>query len=150
MNGKKIMTVLGIILISGLGYFKGMGIYSGTKVPQLGLVNNTLQICGEKPNCVSTSNSDEKHKIAPIQSSLDFSTVINTFKESGFEVVSSNENYAHFTFSSKFMSYVDDIEILSEGSLIYIRSASRVGYSDMGANRKRVEVLRTKLTQTSN
>jgi uncharacterized protein (DUF1499 family) len=144
MNGKKIMTTVGIIILAGLGYFKGMGIYSGSKIVDLGIKDNKLHICGEKPNCVSSFNTDEKHQIEPITTSKEISAIIEIFKENGLELVSENENYARFTFSSKIMGYVDDIEILKKNDLLHIRSGSRVGYSDMDANRKRVELLRSK------
>jgi uncharacterized protein (DUF1499 family) len=147
MNGKKIMTTLGILLLVGLGYFKGMGIYSGSKTVDLGLKDNKLQLCGEKPNCVSSFNKNEKHKIEPIETSIDFDIIVEKFKANGLELISQNDNYARFIYSSKIMGYVDDIEILKDGKILHVRSASRVGYSDMGANRKRVESLRLILSK---
>jgi uncharacterized protein (DUF1499 family) len=145
MNGKKIMTTLGILLLVGLGYFKGMGIYSGSKTVDLGLKDNKLQLCGEKPNCVCSFNTNEKHKIEPIKTSFDLGIIVERFQAKGLTLINQDNNYARFTYSSKIMGYVDDIEILKDGEILHIRSASRVGYSDMGANRKRVEVLRTLL-----
>ena len=46
------------------------------------------------------------------------------------------------------MRYRDDVQLLyvPEEGLVHVRSSSRLGYSDMGANRKRVEDLRELLT----
>jgi uncharacterized protein (DUF1499 family) len=45
------------------------------------------------------------------------------------------------------MGYVDDVEFyLDEGAnVIHVRSASRLGKSDLGVNRQRVEEIRAKL-----
>ena len=45
------------------------------------------------------------------------------------------------------MGYVDDVEVLldEKASLIQVRSASRLGSSDFGVNRKRVEAIRLAL-----
>jgi len=147
MNGKKIMTTLGILLLVGLGYFKGMGIYSSSKVVDLGLKDNKLQLCGEKPNCVNSFNTNIKHQVEPIKTSINIEIIVERFKANGLELISQNDNYARFIYSSKIMGYVDDIEILKDGEILHIRSASRVGYSDMGANRKRVESLRLILSK---
>ncbi|MEM7600262.1 MAG: DUF1499 domain-containing protein [Verrucomicrobiota bacterium] len=59
-------------------------------------------------------------------------------------IVISERNYLHAECSSPLFGFVDDLELkLSPNQQrIEIRSASRVGHSDMGANRKRVEQLR--------
>lgn len=141
------MTTIGIIIFVGLGYLKGMGFYSQSKSPEIGLVDNKLSLCGDRPNCVSTSNTDEGHAIESIKTELSLKEIINIFKSEKLELISQNSNYAHFTFESPIMGYVDDIEILKEEYQIKIRSASRVGRSDLGANRKRVEKLREALTK---
>ena len=43
---------------------------------------------------------------------------------------------------SKIFKFVDDVEIRQDGDVCQIRSGSRVGYSDRGVNRKRVEIIR--------
>ncbi|MEP0959532.1 DUF1499 domain-containing protein [Microcoleus sp. FACHB-1515] len=48
------------------------------------------------------------------------------------------------------MGFVDDVEFyLDEAAgVIYVRSASRLGQSDLGVNRKRVETIRSQFTQS--
>ena len=48
-------------------------------------------------------------------------------------------------FKSRFMGYVDDVEFLYDEleNISHVRSASRVGYTDLGANRRRVEKIRS-------
>lgn len=143
MNGNKIMTTLGVLLILGLSYFKGMGFYSQSKSPNIGLSSEgVISQCGEKPNCVSTSNTNEEHQIAPITVSADMKTIIAELESLDLELQSHIENYAHLTYSSTIMGFVDDVEIFKKGNKLYIKSASRVGHSDLGANRERVEKIR--------
>jgi uncharacterized protein (DUF1499 family) len=138
----KIMATLTIIILVGLGYFKGMGIYSSSKKVELGVKESALMLCGDKPNCVSTSNSDEKHMITAIETDLDLDNVVKELNSLDLKLVTKEGNYAHLTYTSGIMGYVDDVEIMLNGQTLTIRSASRVGYSDMGANRKRVEKIR--------
>lgn len=55
------------------------------------------------------------------------------------------DTYWHLEFRSRLFRFVDDVEFLFdlERKVIHVRSASRVGYSDLGVNRKRVERIRT-------
>ena len=58
-----------------------------------------------------------------------------------------NGDYLHAEATSKWMKYVDDLEVsfLPESNILLIRSESRVGESDLGVNQKRVNLLRSKL-----
>ncbi|MFT6364114.1 MAG: hypothetical protein ACJAZ8_002538 [Planctomycetota bacterium] len=67
------------------------------------------------------------------------------------ELVTVEQTYAHAVFRTPLMRFRDDLEVrLDEpNTVIHVRSASRVGHSDMGANRKRVEALRVLWAQPS-
>jgi uncharacterized protein (DUF1499 family) len=61
-------------------------------------------------------------------------------------------NYVHAVFSSRILRFKDDVEFLADqatGQLHY-RSASRLGYSDLGVNRQRMQRLRQLLVETGN
>jgi uncharacterized protein (DUF1499 family) len=62
-------------------------------------------------------------------------------------IISADSNYLHAEFTSRIMRYVDDVEFLYDrtAGVTHVRSASRLGYSDLGANRKRIESLRKEL-----
>ncbi len=141
-KGKIIMTTVAIIVLAGLGYFKGMGIYSSSKVMDIGVKEGKLKVCIEKPNCVSTTNTNKEHKTSVIVTNFTLEEIIEKLIENDLELIKSDGNYAHFTHTSTLMSYVDDIEIMLNDNELSIRSASRVGYSDMGKNRERVELIR--------
>ncbi len=64
-------------------------------------------------------------------------------------IVSETDNYLYAEFTSKLMGYVDDVEFYFDPSTpgqIQVRSASRLGQSDLGVNRSRVEAIRAALT----
>jgi uncharacterized protein (DUF1499 family) len=60
------------------------------------------------------------------------------------KIVIVEDNYLHVEFQTAFFRFVDDVEFLidTEEQVIHFRSASRVGYSDMGVNRRRMERIR--------
>ena len=64
-------------------------------------------------------------------------------------IVTSEDDYLHAVFTTKLMRYRDDVEFLlrPEQREIAVRSASRVGYGDMGANRARIESIRAALSE---
>ena len=60
-------------------------------------------------------------------------------------------NHITATFTSLIFRFVDDVDfIVREDGTIDVRSASRVGHSDLGANRRRIEDLRERLSQAPN
>ena len=63
------------------------------------------------------------------------------------EIVELNDDYLHAESTSKWMKYVDDLEVsyLPELKKILIRSESRVGESDLGVNQKRIDILKEKM-----
>ena len=62
-------------------------------------------------------------------------------------IVELDGDYLHAEFTSKWMKYVDDLEVsfIPESSKLLVRSESRVGESDLGVNQKRVDLLKSKL-----
>ena len=124
---------------------------SGSRPENLGLKNNQLAPCPESPNCVLSQQSDEKHRIQPIH----YDVTLEVAKESLSQVILSlesariitqNEVYWHVEFTSRWLRFVDDVEFyfVESEALIHLRSASRLGYKDYGANRKRVENIRNR------
>ncbi len=63
------------------------------------------------------------------------------------KVVEINGDYLHAEATSKWMKYVDDLEVsfLPESNILLIRSESRIGESDLGVNQKRVDLLKSKM-----
>ena len=63
------------------------------------------------------------------------------------EIVEFDGDYLHAEATSRWMKYVDDLEVsfLTESNILSIRSESRVGESDLGVNQKRVDLLKLKM-----
>jgi uncharacterized protein (DUF1499 family) len=112
-----------------------------------GLVSGTLAPCPDQPNCVSSeAGEDAAHHIAPLDYSATspeeaWAEIQQVIKELGGEVTIANDEYIAATFSSSLFRFIDDVECRLDApqNQIQIRSASRVGHSDLGVNRKRTE-----------
>jgi uncharacterized protein (DUF1499 family) len=124
---------------------------SGTPVKQ-GVTNFELAPCSSKPNCVSSQDEREDFFIAPVgelNSKAELFTKLQTHitQQSNVEIKLATNDYIWAVYTTSFMRFDDDVEFyLSPKGDIQIRSASRVGYSDLGKNRKRIEALRKSLT----
>ena len=125
--------------------------FSGKRPANLGARDGQLAAPNSKPNNVSsqTGVNDTKHYIAPLQFSGDPATAFEKLvqlvrAQSGASVITRNGGYVHAEFSSPLMGFVDDVEFLlaPELGVIHVRSGARLGYADLGVNRKRVESLR--------
>ena len=66
------------------------------------------------------------------------------------EVVEIKPDYLYVEYASALAGFVDDVEFYFplDGNIIHVRSASRLGYSDFGVNRGRIETIRARLAQT--
>lgn len=151
----KIIFAVLIALVALLGVrFTTLGKQSQTRIPDtVGISNGRLHPCPDKPNCVSSQAdpSDQSHWIAPLQyqgapseaKSRLLSRIRNT---PGTTVVEETDTYFRVECRSRLFGFVDDFEVYfpsGEPGVIHVRSASRVGHSDLGVNRKRVESLRS-------
>jgi uncharacterized protein (DUF1499 family) len=128
--------------------------FPGTRPSNLGVSNGQLAACPNTPNCVSSqaSASDKEHSVTPIAFEGEGKGAIAKLKTliEGLEratVIEASDNYLYAEFATKLMGFVDDVEFYADDSakVIHVRSASRLGQSDLGVNRKRVEELRSKL-----
>ena len=124
---KIIVSVLFIIIALIAGRLVFLSLTS--KAPDAKLVNGTLQPCPQTPN-----SSSEKA----------WANLRAAIKLSGGVVRQHDDSYLWATYTSRVFRFVDDMEfrLLPEKKIIHVRSASRVGNSDLGINRKNVEKLR--------
>ena len=121
---------------------------------QVGLRDDKLSECPDSPNCVSSQTVKKDHAVDPLSYNGSYSeakqallSIISSLPRT--KITADNDRYVHVTFTSRLMRFVDDVEFLFDDANkhIHVRSASRVGYSDMGVNRKRVEDLRKRLDE---
>ncbi len=90
--------------------------------------------------------SDKLHYVEPLDSTItELNRVLQQLPR--VEVILLDQNYLYAEFSSRYFGFVDDVEFLYDeaNQQLQLRSASRLGYGDLGANRRRIEFLRNQL-----
>jgi len=116
-----------------------------------GVRDGHLSPCPASPNCVSTQAdpTDTRHRVEPVrysgtrekarQTVLEF---VETSKRA--TVTADTPGYIRAEFRSNLFKFIDDVEFyLPAGEpVVHFRSAARVGYSDMGVNRRRYDSFR--------
>jgi uncharacterized protein (DUF1499 family) len=127
-------------------------LFAGTMPTDLGVRDGRLKACPDSPNCVNSQAADAGHAIAPLAFKGDAAAAMRTLAKvvaaaPGALIVIERDNYLQATFATPTMGFVDDVEFLIDPArnVIDVRSASRLGHSDLGANRKRVDELRRAL-----
>jgi uncharacterized protein (DUF1499 family) len=136
------VIVAGLILLTAC---------SGTR-PDLGLNNGELMPCPKTPNCVNSQAADTEHYIKPIhftgtqqEAHANLLRILESEKRT--KILTVQKNYIRVEFTSAVFRFVDDVEFYfpeqqADEQIIHVRSASRIGSSDLGVNRKRVEQIR--------
>lgn len=120
----------------------------GETQPVHGGSKRQLDPCPASPNCVSTMSTDFRHAIDPLKFTGPPEAALSRIREIVRNTPRStidfeDEGYIHAEFRT-FLGFVDDVEFLLDRSarVIHMRSASRLGYWDLGVNRKRLEGIR--------
>lgn len=140
-------TLLGL---AGLGIL-AVRFFPPARPPYLGVRNGQLPACPASPNCVCSQASDADHTVAPLDftGSPDqaFQAARRAVEQLGrIQVVRVDEagRYLHAEARTRLMGFVDDLELFVDDTTgqIHFRSASRLGYSDLGVNRDRVQRLK--------
>jgi len=116
--------------------------------PVVGLADGHLRKCQSSPNCVCSEGETGDHAITPLvfldKPEAAWERLIQVLESTPrSQIVTREASYLHVEFVTPLMRYVDDVEFRLDGQQIHVRSASRVGRSDLGANRARVEKLRS-------
>ena len=110
-----------------------------------------LERCPASPNCVSSDDTGS-HGIPALQVAGElgqaWAALVDYLAQAPeFTVIENADGYLRAEARTRILRFVDDVEFLArpEKNIIAMRSASRVGYSDLGANRRRLEGLRSAL-----
>lgn len=105
-----------------------------------------LKPCPSSPNCVCTYEKKARKSAPtlPFKGTLDESRaelikLIATLE--GAVLVQENATYLHFEFHTAIGHFIDDVEFYFDelNKVIHYRSASREGYGDFGANKRRMK-----------
>jgi len=142
-----IVGLIIILLLISLTRF-----FAAKSKPKLSLgiqSNGELQTCPKSPNCVSSfaDSSDKEHYISPLKVDQESWSKLKTDLKKYFELQpryslqKESKNYLYYIQKSKMFGFIDDVEILllPEKGELHFRSSSRLGYDDLGVNRKRIE-----------
>jgi uncharacterized protein (DUF1499 family) len=126
--------------------------FAGKRPTTIGLQAGRLAPCPSSPNCVCSYDSDELHKIDPLRYSSTPAAAWAALKQTiesleRTKIITATSDYLYAEFSSKLMGFVDDVEFYLDpaAGVIQVRSASRLGQSDLGVNRQRIELIRSQL-----
>ena len=148
---KKVLLAIVVLVLLIVIYLmiRGMSSRAGSTP---GLADGQLKPCPEKPNCVcSEYPQDSDHYIAALEfgnrsPSEALTSLRSIALESGAKIETESNGYLALSFQSAIFGFVDDLELrLDEAArLVHVRSAARVGNSDLGVNRARVEAIRQK------
>ena len=116
--------------------------------------DTVLKPCPSTPNCVSSRESDEAHRVDPLPLRGSAAEGLAAIRQvvaamPRTRIVAEGPGFLRAEFTSLIFRFVDDVEFVVEESagVIHVRSASRVGSSDLGVNRRRVEEIRGRLTR---
>ena len=123
---------------------------TGARPSNLGVKDGRLAPCPSSLNCVSSQSLDREHAIEPLAYTVAAPTAHDDMKKiilgmKRAEIITDTGAYIHAEFASSIWRFVDDVEFYFDDNakVIHVRSASRLGKSDFGVNRKRVESIRS-------
>jgi uncharacterized protein (DUF1499 family) len=137
LRGVVVMGLLSSILAS----------CAGERPNNLGAQGGTLAACPSSPNCVSSQAEDEKHRIAPLGFKDDPDAAFARLKQvlgRRSDTTITQDLPGYLRVELRTVLFVDDGEFLLDRTrkVIHLRSASRLGYSDLCKNRSRIEAIR--------
>jgi uncharacterized protein (DUF1499 family) len=152
------IIIIALVVIAGL-LAGQLGLLKGTPPTDLGVHDGRLKPPSKTPNSVSSQASlypDHPQRsyadIAPLPvtgepgATLDrIASIVEAMD--GAKIAKKERGYLYAQFTTRLMKYVDDAEFWFDpaAGVIQVRSASRLGSSDLGVNRKRIEFIRQKL-----
>lgn len=155
---KWVLVIIALVVLTGL-LAGQLGLLKGTPPTDLGVHGGKLKPPSKTPNSVSSQASlypDHPQRtyadIAPLPLRGDANATLDRIagiieSMEGGKIIRREPGYIYAQFTTRLMKYVDDAEFWYDPSteVIQVRSASRLGSSDLGVNRKRIETIRQKL-----
>ncbi len=143
------MKIVYLILVAIAVVILFMAIKNIKTPAGLGVVDGKLLPLPKSPNAVSSQTEDMDKKVDPFP----FKSNLNKTKEGikkallsygGIEIIKETTDYIHAVSTTGRMKFHDDLEFYFDhkAGLVHFRSASRVGYSDMGVNKERYDRLK--------
>ena len=113
-----------------------------------------LKPCPNSPNCVSSDSTDDNHAVAPLKFIGPSGKAWQAAKDALLalprtKIITNTGQTLHAECKSAILGFVDDVdfELRADQAIIAVRSASRLGYSDFGVNRRRIEAVRSAFSE---
>lgn len=134
-----LVVVFSIIALYGLSM-------TSSRPSDLGVHQGKLAECPDSPNCVSTQTDSDPQRMESLAYPGEQDAALKKIKQivervgSRANLIEEKEGYLAYEFTSMMFRFVDDVEFLvdDKAKVVHFRSASRVGHSDLGANRRRM------------
>ncbi len=149
-----ISLVLLTLALIALGWL----IARNNRTPEnLGVQDGRLLPLPDSPNAVSSQTEKADRRVPPLpfignrhDSAQAVLQAIEKYPGQT-EIIRQTDSYLHCVFTTDRMKFKDDVEFFldAENRLVHFRSASRLGYADMGVNRRRYEQLAALYLQNS-
>lgn len=149
--------LIGLVVLSLAMIGAGQaGLLTGAPPTDLGVRDGRLAAPSMTPNSVSSQADlypghpqQAYARIAPLAYSGDGAAAMQQLAEQirqmqGAHIVTQEHNYLYVKFRTRWLGFVDDAQFWLDPAapVIQLRSASRLGRSDLGENRKRIEAIR--------
>ena len=139
-----VLLLAAILLVVGQ-----LGLLAGKRPIDLGVRDGQLKPAPMTPNAVSSQAANPGHFVEPFRYGGDGAEAFARLRDlvaswQGAQIVAESAGYLHAELTTPWLRFVDDVEFLLDAGrgVIDVRSASRIGYSDLGTNRARVEAIR--------
>ena len=139
---------LAVVLILAAVFF--LAVYKNITPPDaIGLQDGRLRPLPARHNAVSSQTDDHARQVAPLPFCGNLETTRGALLAAirsypgRVEITTETPSYLHCVFTTRTLRFRDDVEFLLDerSGLVHFRSASRIGYCDLGANRRRYETL---------
>jgi uncharacterized protein (DUF1499 family) len=155
---KWLLVALAVVVLGAIGAGQA-GLFQGNAPPDLGVRDGRLKAPSNTDNSVTSQAAlypDHPQRlaadIAPLALRGDGAATLEKLRQvvaamDGAKIVRSDADYLYAQYTTTLMRFVDDVEFWYDPrtGVIQVRSASRVGKSDMGVNRRRIEAVRAAL-----
>lgn len=111
-----------------------------------------MKPCPSRPCCVSSEATDARHAIDGFRmpAGVELEALVRWLETgAGARLEQLAGSSARLHFRTRWLRFVDDLELEAHGQVVAVRSCSRVGYWDFGLNRRRLERVRAGLQAAS-
>ena len=124
-------------------------LFGCTSAPEQPSADTVLPPCGMLPNCVNSYSGTGGSAIAPLQATIEQWHALKRWlaQQDDWTITAETDDFVQAVVKTPLMQFRDDVQLAfnQQAGDIQVRSSSRLGISDMGANRTRIESLRAHL-----